>query len=87
MELLNSFKGEDNTPWLCCGNFNVVLNQEEKGGGNLVMMNQMLMFADTLDTCDLCDLGFLGNRFTWTNKRRGKDGILKRVHRSVANPK
>lgn len=51
------------------------------------MMNQMLMFADTLDTCDLCDLGFLGNRFTWTNKRRGKDGILKRVHRSVANPK
>lgn len=87
MELLKSFKGEDNTPWLCCGNFNVVLNQEEKGGGNVVMMNQMLMFAYTLDTCDLRDLGFLGNRFTWTNKRRGKDGILERVRRSVANPK
>ena len=32
-------------------------------------VNRSLLFKECLDKCNMIDIGFLGPRFTWTNKR------------------
>lgn len=78
----NSFHG----PWLCLGDFNVVIQQSEKWGGRPVSscstMNGMRHF---LWQTGMLDLGFSSSPFTWTNDREGNGLILERLDRGVAN--
>ncbi|KAK3229264.1 hypothetical protein Dsin_001145 [Dipteronia sinensis] len=45
----------------------------------------MVQFREVMDDCDLVDLGFSGLRFTWNNKRDGKDNIHERLDRFMAD--
>lgn len=47
--------------------------------------SQMTMFRDCLDDCGLIDLGFLGPKFTWTNKQDADSNVKVRLDRAVTN--
>lgn len=56
--------------WISLGDFNEVLNQNEKLGGLRVNQRRCLVYRDNMDVCKMIDLGFSGPRFTWTNNRK-----------------
>lgn len=59
--------------------FNEPLVDKDKFGGRGVSINQSLLFKDCLDRYSMMDLGFLGPRYTWTNKRDFNNLILERL--------
>jgi hypothetical protein len=50
--------------WLIFGDFNLMLNNDEKLGGNMIEPNITTSFRNTLTLRDLQDLGFNGSRYT-----------------------
>jgi len=56
-----------NSAWLLFGDFNIVLNNNEKQGGNPIDANIANCFRNTLNVCHLKDLGYHGLPFTWAN--------------------
>jgi exonuclease III len=83
--LLEHLKFFQPHPWMCVGDFNEILTQEEKTGVTLRKEAQMDQFRNALENCRLIDLGFSGARFTWTNGRQGESLIKERLDRAVAN--
>ena len=63
------------------GDFNEVLGGEDKFGGNQINLNRALEFKKCLDSCNFVDLGFVGPKYTWTNKRKISNLILERLDR------
>ena len=58
----------DDSPWICCGDFNEILDKSEKFGGRQKMQLGIDNFRRTIDICHLHDLGFEGDDcFTWSN--------------------
>ena len=57
--------------WLCLGDFNEIMDANEKFGGLPKSRRQMMGFRDTLLSCNLHDLGFVGPKYTWSNMRVG----------------
>ena len=72
-------------PWLCIGDFNVVLVMSEKLGGNLRQKSLMQAFQHTLEACELTDLGFNGPKYTWSNGQEGGTLVRERLDRGVVN--
>jgi len=56
-----------NPNWLIFGDFNMILSNEEKMGGNSMDLNISQLFRDTITVCHLMDLGYQGDIFTWAN--------------------
>ena len=63
--LLNSFA----EPWVCVGDFNIILDDSEKEGGNSGGSSAPNFLRDLMFDLGAIDLGFTGNKFTWSNKR------------------
>ncbi|XP_050258890.1 uncharacterized protein LOC126703871 [Quercus robur] len=82
LELLNR---QCNMPWVVFGDFNEILNSDEKLGWLERDARQMECFRECLSNCGLFDLGFVGQRFTWCNGRIGDQRTLVRLDRIVAN--
>ncbi|XP_019241016.1 PREDICTED: uncharacterized protein LOC109221004 [Nicotiana attenuata] len=72
-------------PWLVGGDFNVILDEEEKFGGLPVSLNEINDFRHCISTCNLNDLGFKGSIYTWWNGRGEDDCIFKRLDRCLGN--
>lgn len=72
-------------PWLVEGDFNEILFESEKLGGQSRNLSQMTDFSEALDESGLQDISFKGDHLTWCNKRRGDDMILARLDRFVCN--
>ena len=49
--------------WLVFGDFNLVLCQAEKNGGNPIDSSITNQFRDTIQQCDFNDLGYIGDIF------------------------
>jgi exonuclease III len=77
----NSF----NNNWLLFGDFNLILNTNEKYGGNPMDTNTTSLFRDTLNLCGLHDLGYKGDIFTWNNRQEENQLIKARLDRFMAN--
>ncbi|XP_060200359.1 uncharacterized protein LOC132628609 [Lycium barbarum] len=71
--------------WLVGGDFNVILNEEEKIGGLPVLPQEYEDFAFCLNSCKLHEMPFKGSPFTWWNGRAANDCIFKRLDRIVYN--
>ena len=69
-------------PWLYFGDFNEILQSEEKQGGLPKPLALMLNFREALLYCGLVDLGYQGNIFTWTNRR--DDLVQEQLDRACA---
>ncbi|XP_024178114.1 uncharacterized protein LOC112184050 [Rosa chinensis] len=55
-------------PWLMAGDFNKIMSNNDKSGGPRRAAAPMATFRRTMADCDLLDMGFVGSRFTWSNK-------------------
>lgn len=71
---------QHNIPWLLMGDFNEILYNHEKEGGNPRPRRYMQEFQECLHDCELEDVGYVGDKFTW---RRGR--IRERLDRGVAS--
>ena len=83
-EMIRYLRTQDNLPWLCAGDFNEILSQDEQKGGNRRGDAQMAAVRDCLSDCGLADLGYKGYDFTWDNKREGDNNIQVRLDRGTA---
>lgn len=70
-ELLQ-FSSNVTANWLVVGDFNCILNLNEKKGGGKIRLKKILGFRDCIAKCGLIDLGYAGHPFTWNNRRYGK---------------
>ncbi|XP_060182313.1 uncharacterized protein LOC132611975 [Lycium barbarum] len=71
--------------WLIGGDFNVVLNDEEKIGGNPIQPQDIEDFAFCINSCDLEEVNFKGSPFTWWNGRADEARIFERMDRMLVN--
>ncbi|XP_020412490.1 uncharacterized protein LOC18793550 [Prunus persica] len=78
--LLRDLASESRLPWVCMGDFNELLYANEKEGGLIRPVRQMLAFRDAISDCHLDDMGFEGATFTWFSTRNG--GIKERLDRA-----
>lgn len=72
-------------PRLILGNFNTILNQQDKLGSRPVAQPSNCGFVDLIRTGGLIDVGFKGNRYTWTNRWCGQANIHERIDRGFIN--
>ncbi|XP_059315805.1 uncharacterized protein LOC132066520 [Lycium ferocissimum] len=72
-------------PWMIGGDFNVVLNEEEKIGGIPVLAQDIEDFAFCFNSCELEKIQFKGSPFTWWNGRASNNCIFKRLDRMLVN--
>jgi hypothetical protein len=84
-DMLRRLRREWGGPWVCCGDFNECLLQDEHYGSNDRSDAQMEFLRDCLDVCNLSDLGFSGLKYTWSNRQDAQCNIRVRLDRAVAN--
>jgi hypothetical protein len=61
------------------GEFNVVLEDEEKEGGNIGNSSCPNYLKEIMFNLGVVDLGYTRNKFTWTDRRWGRDCIKERL--------
>lgn len=59
-ELIRHMADGNSMAWLCVGDFNEILSDEEKLGGKFRRDDRMRDFRYCLEDCGLADLGFIG---------------------------
>ena len=57
------------------GDFNEVLNEEEKKGGLPSSQGQMNSFREAINHCGLHDLQYSRYTYTWSNGRSGDNNV------------
>ena len=72
-------------PWCIGGDFNVILAPHEKSGGRPFAIAEGLDFMSFMEEAGVFDIGFSGPSFTWSNNRRGRARISKRLDRFLIN--
>ena len=83
-ELLRRLKEESVLMWLCTGDFNEIMGDDEKWGGALRAERQMEDFRSVVDDCGFQALQFLGSQFTWS-RGKGEGMIMERLDRGFVN--
>ena len=71
--------------WICMGDFNMVVEEAEKEGGRPGSGSTPNFLKDLMFDLGIVDLGFCGNKFTWANKRWGKNSIRERLDKGFSN--
>ncbi|XP_019200118.1 PREDICTED: uncharacterized protein LOC109193755 [Ipomoea nil] len=64
-DLLLTLSTRSQLPWIVMGDFNDLLYQHEKRGGNPHRNNLLRWFGEVIDGCALTQLPMSGYRFTW----------------------
>ena len=70
--------------WLCAGDFNEIMCDDEKWGGYLRSVRQMEDFRSVTQDCNFQELLFSGSKFIWS-MAKGEEMILERLDRGFAN--
>jgi len=74
-----------NLPWLCSGDFNEILVQDDKQGGPPKSQTLIDSFQKVVLECNLKDIGFTGYPYTWSNNRGDRENVQMQLHRFLAN--
>ena len=74
------------TPWLVVGDFNDVLELNERMGRHLQRRNSE-HFKNCIQRCLLEDIKETGCFFTWNNKQRGEHRVWAKLDRALGNQK
>ncbi|CAI9107119.1 OLC1v1006407C1 [Oldenlandia corymbosa var. corymbosa] len=72
-------------PSILLGDFNQILDQEDKFGGRPVRPQDTRNIQQLLSSNDLEELKHLGYWYTWTNKKQGHEAIFERLDRAFIN--
>ncbi|XP_071906125.1 uncharacterized protein [Coffea arabica] len=73
------------SPWCIGGDFNVIIAPHEKRGGRPFAMTEGLELLSFMEVAEVFDAEFSGPSFTWSNNRKGRATIWKRLDRVVMN--
>ncbi|XP_020258449.1 uncharacterized protein LOC109834843 [Asparagus officinalis] len=84
-DLLQMHQKAGNTPWLLCGDFNTMINADEKIGGIALTDADTHDFNSFIDNSNLLHLKTLGCFFTWSNKQDQNSRIWCRLDRALVN--
>ena len=76
-----------NNPWLLCGDFNVMLDVKDSSFGSSVMTKGMCEFTDCVNEIEVQDINCAGLNFTWNQKPKSNNGVLKKLDRVMGNCK
>ncbi|GJN31833.1 hypothetical protein PR202_gb20281 [Eleusine coracana subsp. coracana] len=79
------FANSDNSPLFCMGDFNELLNANEKFSTTTPIYNRISIFCSIVNDCGLIDLGYNGPAYTWTNRRFSSNPTFQRLDRCLAN--
>nr|GEU84751.1 RNA-directed DNA polymerase, eukaryota, reverse transcriptase zinc-binding domain protein [Tanacetum cinerariifolium] len=74
-----------NRPWCLLRDFNVSLFVDEKSTGSSFIDTGMRDFQDYVDVIEMSDVNSTRLRFTWNQKPKGDNGVLKKTDRIMAN--
>lgn len=80
-KVLSTFSG----PWIGLGDYNCLLSSVDKKGGLSFASSSSSSMRNRVDALGLIDMGFIGNPYTWTNKRPAKANVKERLDRALAN--
>ena len=80
MALLEAYHG----PWMCFGDFNFVLNENEILGGKKGSSSTNFL-KDLMFEVGAIDLGYSGVKYTWAKGRWGNATIKRRLDHGIAN--
>lgn len=78
-ELLKALYNDDDPPWLCGGDLNLMLWSNEKQGRSDFKFEEATILREALDHYKLEDLHFMGHPFTWTNNQGGDKNLQERL--------
>ena len=81
-KLLKHLHSRPSVPWLCFGDFNEILQSEEKQGRLPKPLALMQHFRTVFLHYGLADLGFQVNIFTWNNGQEGDAYVQERLDRA-----
>ncbi|XP_057247778.1 uncharacterized protein LOC130589994 [Beta vulgaris subsp. vulgaris] len=70
--------------WVVTGDFNSVLNLEERLG-SAVTLREVEPFRQCIRLCQIQDLPFSGPYYTWSNKQEGDQRVFSKIDRVLAN--
>lgn len=71
------------TPWLLMGDFNSILNSQERVGGSQVRPSHFVDFHDCIEVVGLFDMRFTGSYLTWINRQEHR--ISSKLDRVLVN--
>lgn len=76
-----------NVSGTCCigGDFNMIMDPEKRLGDRPHRTYKSFDFVTTMEACGLIDVGYVGARYTWSNNRRPRKRIWKRLDRILVN--
>ncbi|OMO90520.1 reverse transcriptase [Corchorus capsularis] len=81
--LLRNLAGRSSLPWLCAGDFNEILSNDEKLGGVVRSNRQMEQFREAIEDCELKEIPVQGPKMTWNRKMRGET-VFEKLDRGLA---
>ncbi|GKC21676.1 RNA-directed DNA polymerase, eukaryota, reverse transcriptase zinc-binding domain protein [Tanacetum coccineum] len=72
-------------PWCILGDFNVALSLDDIATGSSTIDISMREFKECIDDIEVMDVQRTGLKYTWTQKPKGADGVLKKIDRIMDN--
>ncbi|XP_019183645.1 PREDICTED: uncharacterized protein LOC109178466 [Ipomoea nil] len=82
-DLLGTLKTRSLLPWVVIGDFNNLLYQHEKKGGNPYPNSLLRGFGDAVDDCGLMQMPMRGHQFTWQKGKGTPNWIEKRLDKAL----
>ncbi|XP_031101983.1 uncharacterized protein LOC116005888 [Ipomoea triloba] len=82
--LLRSLAGQSALPWVILGDFNDLLFQHEKRGGNPHPDSLLRGFGEAIDECELVQLPMRGYPFTWVRGKGTPEWMEERLDKVLA---
>ncbi|XP_074293104.1 uncharacterized protein LOC141620024 [Silene latifolia] len=81
---LRQIKDNNSLPWWICGDFNSLLNYNERIG-RTVLWREISDFRQCVDYCDIVDIKAQGFFFTWNNKQDHVTRVFSHIDRCLVN--
>ncbi|XP_019177748.1 PREDICTED: uncharacterized protein LOC109172953 [Ipomoea nil] len=78
-DLIRTLVGRSNLPWVMIGDFNDLLYQSEKRGGNPHPLSLLHGFGETIEECGLAQMPMMGYPFTWEKGKGTPNCIEERL--------
>nr|XP_016468656.1 PREDICTED: uncharacterized protein LOC107791160 [Nicotiana tabacum] len=83
-EDINQIGTQMDGPWAVMGDFNCVLNKEERIGSKVIMA-ETREFRQCIEVCGLKEFRSSGAFFTWNNKQGGDSRVYSKIDRVLVN--
>ncbi|GJU77454.1 hypothetical protein Tco_1274524 [Tanacetum coccineum] len=72
-------------PWCILGDFNASLYLHDSSAGNSCIDISMSEFKECVEEIEVMDVQNSGLHYTWSQKPKGKNGLLRKIDRIMAN--